>query len=191
MTKSIKALAAVAAVAVVALPAVGDAQSNAPSNTAGQPVDAPAKAPGWTTGRISQQAGALCLPWRSDAARKRQSSKIATFSPLTASNSNSASTERRLCRRMRVRKPAIGALQAIEAAGRQDEGIVITGIDANPQAREAIAAGGNFEASMAQDFHGIGKAAAEAVAQTLGGKPPKSSVIYVPTRLITAGNVED
>ena len=38
MTKSIKALAAVAAVAVVALPAVGDAQSNAPSNTAGQPV---------------------------------------------------------------------------------------------------------------------------------------------------------
>lgn len=38
MTKSIKALAAIAAVAVVALPAVGDAQSNAPSNTAGQPV---------------------------------------------------------------------------------------------------------------------------------------------------------
>ena len=44
---------------------------------------------------------------------------------------------------------------------------------------------------MAQDFHGIGKAATETVAQTLGGKPPKSSVIYVPTRLITAGNVQD
>ncbi|WP_051228475.1 substrate-binding domain-containing protein [Pleomorphomonas oryzae] len=88
-------------------------------------------------------------------------------------------------------QPALGALQAIEAAGRQNEGIVITGIDANPQAREAIAAGGNFEASMAQDFHGIGKAAAEAVAQTLAGKPPKSSVIYVPTKLITADNVKD
>ena len=45
-------------------------------------------------------------------------------------------------------QPALGALQAIEAAGRESEGIVITGIDANPQAREAIAAGGNFEATM-------------------------------------------
>ena len=88
-------------------------------------------------------------------------------------------------------QPALGALQAIEAAGRQDEGIVITGIDANPQAREAIAAGGNFEASMAQDFHGIGAAAAEAVAQTLSGKPPKSSVTYVPTKLITIDNVKE
>ena len=35
-------------------------------------------------------------------------------------------------------QPALGALQAIEAAGRQAEGIVITGIDANPQAREAF-----------------------------------------------------
>jgi ribose transport system substrate-binding protein len=88
-------------------------------------------------------------------------------------------------------QPGLGALQAIEAAGRENEGIVITGIDANPQAREAIAAGGNFEASMAQDFHGIGKATADAVAQTLDGKPPKSSVIYVPTRLINSANVKD
>lgn len=88
-------------------------------------------------------------------------------------------------------QPALGALQAIEAAGRQNEGIVITGIDANPQAREAIAAGGNFEASMAQDFAGIGKAAADAVAATLAGTPPKSSVTYVPTRLITSANVKD
>ena len=60
-------------------------------------------------------------------------------------------------------QPALGALQAIEAAGRGGEGIVITGIDANPQAREAIAKGGNFEASMAQDFKGIGRTTAEAV----------------------------
>lgn len=39
-------------------------------------------------------------------------------------------------------QPALGALQAIEAAGRGNEGIVITGIDANPQAREAIGKGG-------------------------------------------------
>jgi ribose transport system substrate-binding protein len=66
-------------------------------------------------------------------------------------------------------QPALGALQAIEAAGRQGEGIVITGIDANPQARDAIAAGGNFEASVAQDFAGIGAATADAVGRAMAG----------------------
>src|SRR5258708_39077828 len=42
-------------------------------------------------------------------------------------------------------QPALGPLQAIEAAGRSGEGIVITAIDANPQAREAIAAGGQLQ----------------------------------------------
>jgi ribose transport system substrate-binding protein len=85
-------------------------------------------------------------------------------------------------------QPALGALQAIEAAGRQNEGIVITGIDANPQAREEIAKGGNFEASVAQDFSGIGAAAADAVARVLGGETIKQSVIYVPTKLVTVAN---
>ena len=85
-------------------------------------------------------------------------------------------------------QPALGALQAIEAAGRQNEGIVITGIDANPQAREAIAKGGNFEASIAQDFQGIGAATADAVARVLGGETIKQRVIYVPTKLITSVN---
>jgi ribose transport system substrate-binding protein len=86
-------------------------------------------------------------------------------------------------------QPALGALQAIEAAGRSGEGIVITGIDANPDARAAIATGGNFEASMAQDFKGIGAATADAVKRHLGGETIKQSVIYVPTQLITAANV--
>ena len=55
-------------------------------------------------------------------------------------------------------QPALGALQAIEGAGRENEGIVITGIDANPQARDAIAQAGNFEASIAQDFAAMGAA---------------------------------
>ena len=88
-------------------------------------------------------------------------------------------------------QPALGALQAIEAAGRGGEGIVITGIDANPQAREAIAKGGNFEASMAQDFKGIGKTTADAVKRTLAGEKIKQGVIYVPTKLITSTNVND
>ncbi len=88
-------------------------------------------------------------------------------------------------------QPALGALQAIEAAGRGDEGIVIVGIDANPQARDAIAAGGNFEASVGQDFVGIGKSVAGAVARLLKGDTIKASVIYVPTKLVTSANAKD
>jgi ribose transport system substrate-binding protein len=87
-------------------------------------------------------------------------------------------------------QPALGALQAIVAAGRDKEGIVITGIDANPQARDEIAKGGNFEASMAQDFKGIGAATADAVARVLGGETLKQHIIYVPTKLITAANAK-
>ena len=88
-------------------------------------------------------------------------------------------------------QPALGALQAIEAAGRQGEGIVITGIDANPQAREEIAKGGSFEATVAQDFKGIGSATADAVARVLGGEELKQRVIYVPTRLVTSANAAE
>lgn len=88
-------------------------------------------------------------------------------------------------------QPALGALQAIEEAGRAGEGIVVTGIDANPQAREAIAAGGPFEASVAQDFEGIGKATAEAVARAIAGEEIREPVIYVPTTLVTQANAAE
>ncbi|MEM8822620.1 MAG: substrate-binding domain-containing protein [Pseudomonadota bacterium] len=86
-------------------------------------------------------------------------------------------------------QPALGALQAIEEAGRAEEGIVIVGIDANPQARDAIAAGGNFEASVAQDFAGIGATAADVVRRLLDGERLQQRVIHVPTELITNANV--
>jgi ribose transport system substrate-binding protein len=82
-------------------------------------------------------------------------------------------------------------LQAIEAAGRTGEGIVITGIDANPQARDAIAAGGNFEASVAQDFDGIGRTTADTVARLIAGEDLVQRVIYVPTQLITVANATE
>lgn len=87
-------------------------------------------------------------------------------------------------------QPALGALQAIEAAGRADEGIVIVGMDANPEARAAISSGGNFEASMAQDFEGIGAATADVVSRTLAGDEIRESVINVPTTLVTKSNVD-
>lgn len=88
-------------------------------------------------------------------------------------------------------QPALGALQAIEDAGRGDEGIVITGIDANPQARDAIAAGGNFEASIAQDFNQMGVQAAKVLETVLGGGDQRASVVYVPTNLVTSANAAD
>ncbi|MGJ8584000.1 MAG: substrate-binding domain-containing protein [Marinosulfonomonas sp.] len=88
-------------------------------------------------------------------------------------------------------QPGLGALQAIEDAGRSDEGIVIVGIDANPQARDAIAAGGNFEASVAQDFIGIGEKTADVVSRIIAGDEIKESVVYVPTRLITSANATE
>lgn len=88
-------------------------------------------------------------------------------------------------------QPALGALQAIEDAGRANEGIVITGIDANPQARDAIATGGNFEASIAQDFAGIGSTAADVVESLFEGNDPRESVIFVPTQFVTVGNAAE
>nr|PZN56329.1 MAG: sugar ABC transporter substrate-binding protein [Chloroflexota bacterium] len=85
-------------------------------------------------------------------------------------------------------QPALGALQAIEAAGRQDEGIIIVGIDANPQAVEAIAQGGNFEASVAQDFEGIGSTTADLVERYLNGETLTQTTVYVPTTLVTREN---
>jgi ribose transport system substrate-binding protein len=88
-------------------------------------------------------------------------------------------------------QPALGALQAIEAAGRQDEGIVIVGIDANPQAVDAISAGGSFEASVAQDFTGMGSTAADLVESVLNGDEIVQKTVYVPTTLVTASNSGD
>ncbi|WP_425041287.1 substrate-binding domain-containing protein [Primorskyibacter sp. S187A] len=88
-------------------------------------------------------------------------------------------------------QPALGAMQAIEDAGRSGEGIVIVGIDANPQARDAIAAGGNFEASVAQDFAGIGGRAAAETLRAIKGEEIRASVIYVPTVLVTQSNAAE
>jgi ribose transport system substrate-binding protein len=88
-------------------------------------------------------------------------------------------------------QPALGALQAIEGAGREKEGIVIVGIDANPQALDAISKGGNFEASVAQDFNGIGRTVGSLVETYLGKGKITQKTVYVPTKLVTAANVAE
>ncbi len=85
--------------------------------------------------------------------------------------------------------PALGALQAIEDAGRADEGIVIVGIDATDQARDAIARGSNFEATVAQDFNGMAARVADLVEAHLGGMPSAQVNHYVPARLVTQADL--
>lgn len=82
-------------------------------------------------------------------------------------------------------EPALGALQAIEALGRGDEGIVIVGLDAIDPAREAIAEGGPFEATVAQDFGGIARTVADRVDAYLRGEELARRTIYVPANLLT------
>lgn len=82
-------------------------------------------------------------------------------------------------------QPALGALQAIEAAGREGEGIVIVGLDAIDSAREAISEGSNFEATVAQDFVGIATTLAERVDAYLAGDEPGQASLYIPAHLLT------
>ncbi len=86
--------------------------------------------------------------------------------------------------------PALGALQAIEAAGREDEGIVIVGIDATPQARDAITQGSNFEATVAQNFEGIAQTVADLVEAYFEGGEIQQTNYYVSATLVTAANID-
>ncbi len=71
---------------------------------------------------------------------------------------------------------ALGALSAINAAGRKD--IVIVGYDATPAAQQAIREGGPLKADVAQSPARIGKTVVEMVARHLAGEkvPPLVSV---------------
>lgn len=86
--------------------------------------------------------------------------------------------------------PALGALQAIEDAGRGDEGIIVVGIDATEQARDAIASGSNFEATVAQDFKGIAQQVADLVENYLAGETIPQSTYYVPASLVTQSDLQ-
>jgi ribose transport system substrate-binding protein len=80
-------------------------------------------------------------------------------------------------------EPALGATQAIEAAGRT--GIVVVGIDGTDFARAEIAKGGPFAASIAQDFDGMAQQLADIIAAYLDGEQPASDSVLIPGVLVT------
>lgn len=80
-------------------------------------------------------------------------------------------------------EPGIGAQLALEAAGR--EGVVITGIDGNPQALELIRGCTPFIATVAQNFQGMAEITAAQMAQVFDGKALDAAEMFAPATLIT------
>ena len=87
--------------------------------------------------------------------------------------------------------PALGALQAIEAAGRDNENIVIVGIDGTEQALDAIAGGSNFEATVRQDFEQIAQTTFDVMSEYLETGELPQSVYYAQASLVTAGDLAE
>jgi ribose transport system substrate-binding protein len=85
-------------------------------------------------------------------------------------------------------EPALGAVQAIEAAGR--EGIVVVGIDGTDFAKEEIKKGGSFKASIAQDFDAMAREMTGIISNYLAGQAPASDLMTIPGVMITPETVE-
>jgi ribose transport system substrate-binding protein len=80
-------------------------------------------------------------------------------------------------------EPGIGANLAIEAAGRK--GIVIAGIDGNPQAIELIKGCTSYIGTVRQGFGDMSKIAAKELGAVLAGGAPSATELYAPVELIT------
>ena len=80
-------------------------------------------------------------------------------------------------------EPALGATQAIEAAGRT--GIAVVGIDGTDFAKAEITKGGPFVASIAQDFDGMAQQLVDIVAAYLNGEQPEGETVQIPGVLVT------
>jgi ribose transport system substrate-binding protein len=80
-------------------------------------------------------------------------------------------------------EPAIGATQAIIAAGRQNE-IVVAGVDGTSQAIELIEKGTPLIATVSQDFEGMMVILVEQLERIFSEKSPISIEVYTPSKLI-------
>jgi ribose transport system substrate-binding protein len=80
-------------------------------------------------------------------------------------------------------EPGIGALLALQAAGRTD--IVIAGIDGNPQAVELIRQCTPFIATVRQNFAEMATITAGQIAKVFAGGKPDAAELYAPGTLIT------
>ncbi len=82
---------------------------------------------------------------------------------------------------------AIGALQALEAAGRDD--VIVVGVDAIPDAVNLVAEG-KLDATVLQDAKGQGAGGVDVAAKAMAGETPKS-ITWIDFVLVTPENVAD
>ena len=80
-------------------------------------------------------------------------------------------------------EPGIGAQLALEAAGRN--GVLVAGIDGNPQAIELIKRCTPFIATVRQGFAEMARITAEQLDKVLAGGKPESAEMFAPVELIT------
>ncbi len=80
-------------------------------------------------------------------------------------------------------EPGIGAHLALEAAAR--DGVVIAGIDGNPQALELIRGCTPFIATVAQNFGGMAEITAAEMEKVFAGEAPAAAEMYAPATLVT------
>jgi ribose transport system substrate-binding protein len=85
-------------------------------------------------------------------------------------------------------EPALGATQAIVAAGRTE--IVVVGIDGTDFAIAEIKKGGPFKSTVAQDWDGIAKKTVELMENYFKGQKPDKNLYTLPGKLLTAENLK-
>ena len=83
---------------------------------------------------------------------------------------------------------ALGAVQAAKKNGRSD--ILITGIDAIPDALDAVESG-DLATTIFQDAKGQGGGAVDTILAVFDNKSPKEAIKYVPFKLVTPENVAE
>ncbi len=79
-------------------------------------------------------------------------------------------------------EPAVGATQAIQAAGRDE--IVVTGIDGTSQAVDLIKKGSPLIATMKQNFRGMAELVVAQIDARFAGQKPGSTEMYAPATLV-------
>lgn len=82
---------------------------------------------------------------------------------------------------------AIGALKALEQAGRKD--VIVMGVDAIPDALNLVSQG-KLAATVLQDAKGQGAGGITVISQILGGKTPEA-ITWIPFQLVTPDNVKN
>lgn len=85
-------------------------------------------------------------------------------------------------------EPALGAVQAMLAAGRNE--IKVVGIDGTDFAKAEIKKQGPFIASVAQDFDAMAAKTIELMEAYFNGVKPQSESVLIPGLLLTAENIK-